>query len=240
MNSYPVELLTQLAPVMFVAGLEIPSEQQQDMFTNLTHRLRDALPTLKSAIYQPEKTKSFHVIFVDKSIRFPPRKIIPDDPQYFTAHSPLSPLTPTSPLFPDGLIAPIWIRKHTNLVPSVFVLFLRIFELTPITPRSPLDPPDPDQEREREDEERRSDTDLSAEIAMRKKSTNERGIKLTVVLMATRRMLGASLRWYLIIYLTPSRRPVIGYAANLHPTTERSRLTRVTLCFKSCQRVRAR
>ncbi|KAJ3753042.1 hypothetical protein EV360DRAFT_88154 [Lentinula raphanica] len=41
-----------------------------------------------------------------------------------TPHSPLSPLTRTSPVYPDGLpIAPIWIRKHTMLVPAVFVLF---------------------------------------------------------------------------------------------------------------------
>lgn len=75
-------------------------------------------------------------------------------------------------------------------MPSVFVLFLRLFELPPLASRSPLDPPDADREREREQEERRRDTDLSAEIAVRKRSTNERGIKLTVVLMASRRMLG--------------------------------------------------
>jgi hypothetical protein len=52
-----------------------------------------------------------------------------------------------------------------------------------------LDPPDPEHERDKTEEERRRDTDLSAEIAARKKTTNERGIKLTVVLLATRRML---------------------------------------------------
>ena len=51
-----------------------------------------------------------------------------EDQQFLPTHSPLSPLTPTSPLYPDGLIAPIWIRKHTTLVPSVFVLFKRIYE----------------------------------------------------------------------------------------------------------------
>ncbi|KAG9248381.1 Gryzun, putative trafficking through golgi-domain-containing protein [Calycina marina] len=42
-----------------------------------------------------------------------------------TAHSPLSPLTPDSALFPDGLIDPEWISKHQNLVPSVFVSFYK-------------------------------------------------------------------------------------------------------------------
>lgn len=37
------------------------------------------------------------------------------------AHSPLSPLTPDSSLFPDGLIDPQWIEKHQDTVPSAYV-----------------------------------------------------------------------------------------------------------------------
>jgi len=208
MNSYPPELLAQLAPVMFVAGLDppqaapnpssspltppAPPPKSSDPFQVLSLRLRDALLAhRKVAIWQPEKNKSFKVILVDKDIKFPPRKLVPpDDPQYSTAHSPLSPLSQTSPLHPDGLIAPIWIRKHTSLIPSVFVLFLRIFEYPPYTSHAPLDLPDAVREREREGEERRRDSELAAEVAQRKKITNERGIKLTVVLMASRKMLG--------------------------------------------------
>ena len=48
-----------------------------------------------------------------------------------------------------------------------------------------------DQDKEnREKEERYRDAELSAEISARKKSTNERNIKLTVVLIASRKMLG--------------------------------------------------
>ncbi|KAF8911521.1 Gryzun, putative trafficking through golgi-domain-containing protein [Gymnopilus junonius] len=203
MNSYPPELLAQLAPVMFVAGLDpavsvpptspvspSPMSKPQDAFQVLAVRLREALlAQRKVAIWQPEKNKSFQVILVDKDVKFPPRKLVPpDDPQYSTAHSPLSPLTPPSPLHPDGLIAPIWIRKHTTLVPSVFVLFLRIFEYPSNVSKPPLDI-DTDREREREAEERKRDLELAAEVAQRKKITNERGIKLTVVLMASRRML---------------------------------------------------
>ncbi|TFK74712.1 hypothetical protein BDN72DRAFT_812681 [Pluteus cervinus] len=217
MNSYPPELLAQLAPVMFVAGLEAqnpqsptspsthlpqsptpstPGQKGQDPFTVLSIRLRDALSSQrKVAIWQPDKGKTFQIVLVDKEVQFPPRKMNPPTSEDGTpmtstvTHSPLSPLTPASPLYPDGLIAPIWIRKHTTMVPSVFVLFLRIFELPPHNPRSPLDQVDPDKERERLEEERRRDTELAAEVALRKRSTNERGIKLTVVLMASRRML---------------------------------------------------
>jgi trafficking protein particle complex subunit 11 len=206
MNSYPIELLAQLAPVMFAAGLEstasISVEQPpspQDPFVSLSARLREALLSRrKVAIWQPEKPKAFQVVLVDKDVRFPPRKLIPqDDPQYSNAHSPLSPLTPSSPLYPDGLIAPIWIRKHTTLLPSVFVLFLRLFELPALSSRSPLDIPDREREKERDQEERKRDTELSAEVASRKKTTSERGIKLTVVLMASRKMLGASFQVHL-------------------------------------------
>ncbi|KAN0130166.1 Gryzun, putative trafficking through Golgi domain containing protein [Lactarius tabidus] len=201
MNSYPPELLVQLAPVMFVAGLEVPAvpdtipsaapgsppRPPQDPFVSLTVRLRDALLSQRKAVvWQPEKSKTFQAVLVDKDIRFPPRKIPLSPDPHGPMHSPLSPLTPTSPLHPDGLVAPIWVRKHTSLVPSVFILFIRLYESPPHhMPASPLDPPHPD----REAEERRKDADMSAEIALRKKSTSERGVKLTVVLMASRKML---------------------------------------------------
>ncbi|KAG6837812.1 hypothetical protein H0H93_016180 [Arthromyces matolae] len=201
MNSYPPELLTQLAPVMFVAGLDpVPSTEQPtpatgkgNDFVILASRLRETLQAQrKVSIWQPEKMKTFQVILVDKEIRFPPRKLVPpEDATYSAAHSPLSPLTPTSPLYPDGLIAPIWIRKHTSLIPSVFVSFMRIYEYpSSNAATNPLDLPDTNREREREAEERKRDTKLAAEIAQRKKSTNEYGVKLTVVLMASRKLLG--------------------------------------------------
>lgn len=61
---------------------------------------------------------------------------------------------------------------------------MRLWEAPP--PASPLE----GQNHGDRDDERRRDTDLAAEISARKKLTAERGIKLTVVLMASRRMLG--------------------------------------------------
>jgi len=208
MNSYPPELLVQLAPVMFVAGLaqsqgylnssaflysdSKDAGKPQDPFSVLNQRLHEAFVSQrKPAVWQSEQTKTFQVVIVDKDVRFPPRKLVPpDDAHYPSSHSPLSPLTPSSPLHPDGLIAPIWIRKHTTLIPSVFVLFLRMYESPPHEPRSPHDAPDHEREREKEQEEKRKDAELAALIAQRKKITNDRGIKLTVVLIASRPMLG--------------------------------------------------
>ena len=83
MNSYPPELVVQLAPVMFVAGLDVPpssepvpsstpdppllSRPAQDPFTVLTIRLRDALLSQRiTAIWQPDKSKTFQTVLVDK------------------------------------------------------------------------------------------------------------------------------------------------------------------------------
>ena len=69
MNSYPPELLTQLAPVMFVGGLDPPpaSGKTTDPFVVLSHRLREALVNQrKVAIWQPDKAKTFQVVLVDK------------------------------------------------------------------------------------------------------------------------------------------------------------------------------
>ena len=61
---------------------------------------------------------------------------------------------------------------------------MRLWESPP--PASPLE----SQRVAERDEERKRDAELAAEISARKKTTAERGIKLTVVLMASRRMLG--------------------------------------------------
>lgn len=80
MNSYPPELLVQLAPVMFVAGLSDspssnaetmdPDGRSQDQFTALAQRLREVLGTQRKAtIWTSEatrKAKLFQVVFVDK------------------------------------------------------------------------------------------------------------------------------------------------------------------------------
>ncbi|KAF8601607.1 hypothetical protein BDV93DRAFT_509874 [Ceratobasidium sp. AG-I] len=171
---------------MSIADLPTPSSHS-DPFSVLIGRLRAALSPRKSVVWDSEPARRFHVILVDRNVSLPPRKIQLQPAQGaqppLPARSPLSPLTPTSPLHPDGLIAPIWLRKHIELVPSVFVLFSRLWEGP--GPKSPLEPrPEADA-----GEERQRDTELAMEIAGRKRSTVERGIKLTVVLLASRRAL---------------------------------------------------
>lgn len=41
-------------------------------------------------------------------------------------HSPLSPLSPGSPIFPDGVFTPLWFAKHQDQVPALFLAFFDI------------------------------------------------------------------------------------------------------------------
>lgn len=109
-----------------------------------------------------------------------------------TPHSPLSPLTPTSPSYPDGLIAPIWVHKHSDRVPSVFVLFLRLYESPDEEAVEDILGGNEAQESAKRAKEQEMDESLVKEIGDRRRRLGERGIKLTVVLMASAAALGRS------------------------------------------------
>jgi hypothetical protein len=125
-------------------------------------------------------------MMVDNGVRLPLRKMpgANGQPGGDDSHSPLSPLTPSSPLHPDGLIAPVWVRKHAELVPSVFVLFLRLYE-TPYRAHGESSLGEEVLANAEREAEREADEALVREIADRRKRLGERGIKLTVVLMAS-------------------------------------------------------
>lgn len=41
-------------------------------------------------------------------------------------HSTLSPLSPGSPIYPDGVMTPLWFAKHQQLVPSLLIAFFNV------------------------------------------------------------------------------------------------------------------
>jgi len=77
-------------------------------------------------------------------------------------HSPLSPFIPESPLYPDGIMSTMWIRKHRDIVPAIFVSF---YEL-------------------KSDEKpyHVADEELARHLVELKKTYQERGVKLCAVL----------------------------------------------------------
>ncbi|CAG8498132.1 7467_t:CDS:10 [Ambispora gerdemannii] len=153
---------------------------------------------------------TFHVVAVEKNHEFPPRKFSTRSSSSPTAphltmpvpHSPLSPLTPGSPLHPDGLISPIWIRKHRENVPAVAVGFYELWDwssLSTITggisvgqiserldekgggngvSSSMHEPSDTSDNTEKE-----RDGQLAAEISERRKTIQDRGIKFAAVVI---------------------------------------------------------
>ena len=63
----------------------------------------------------------------DPPVLSPPASPAVEEPNVsFTLHSPLSPLTPSSPTFPDGLLNPLWVTKHQRLVPAAVINFYPI------------------------------------------------------------------------------------------------------------------
>ncbi|KAJ6140785.1 hypothetical protein N7497_011678 [Penicillium chrysogenum] len=83
-----------------------------------------------------------------RSCRLPPQKADPPIPSppttpsddqdnehsepsaHYVLHSPISPLSPGSPTFPDGLLTPLWVTKHQDLVPAAVINFFP-FSLDP-------------------------------------------------------------------------------------------------------------
>lgn len=41
-------------------------------------------------------------------------------------HSPLSPLSPGSPIYPDGIFTPLWLAKHQQQVPALLIAFFEL------------------------------------------------------------------------------------------------------------------
>ncbi|SGY32475.1 BQ5605_C002g01369 [Microbotryum silenes-dioicae] len=167
------------------------STTSSDPFVRLVASLRKAFQARKGwGIWDNTRGAhhDFHAVLVDKNVRFPPIKArpvsVPPGTPIPPLHSPISPLSPSSPLFPDGIMAPIWLRKHREMIPAVFILVLRIHEYDHTQDAGPLDAA-----KAKDDEERHHDTDLVKEILDRKRLTSERGIKLAVVLLCSRRLL---------------------------------------------------
>ncbi|KAM3418961.1 hypothetical protein BST61_g4918 [Cercospora zeina] len=115
---------------------ECHSEQAKRLLQ--AFRSLDGTDSAWNASAQPGPTSSirFKIKPVGRTYSLPPRKAAPlpqspgaDVPHVARnteLHSPLSPLSPGSPVFPDGVFTPLWLRKHQEQVPCLIIAAFQI------------------------------------------------------------------------------------------------------------------
>ncbi|KAM5346612.1 hypothetical protein ACJ41O_009617 [Fusarium nematophilum] len=150
MDGYPTGSLDHNVPFLVAAGLnsetnELPlSAELKDQGILLRSELpplegeeaevlaqymRDVDASAKSwSGFERDEPYRFRITTLGRSFLLPPRRArLPEDIEPLevapTLHSPFSPLSPVSTLYPDGLIDAQWIKKHQDLVPSVYLCF---------------------------------------------------------------------------------------------------------------------
>ncbi|KAJ6442118.1 glutathione transferase omega-1 [Purpureocillium lavendulum] len=150
MDGYPAGSLDHNVPLLVASGLNsaAPELQLDGELKDQGILLKSELPPLESqeadvlgehfaeidshgkswtSVARDEPYR-FRVRTVGRSFLLPPHRAqLPesDEPPESTPvlHSPFSPLSPVSALYPDGLIDAQWIRKHQDLVPSIYACF---------------------------------------------------------------------------------------------------------------------
>ncbi|KAI7905331.1 Gryzun, putative trafficking through golgi-domain-containing protein [Cokeromyces recurvatus] len=206
MYSYPPEYLLHPTPVLALYGLTITNEAKlvdvdtQDTEPTTRSNLVNLLLNIFTSktdytLYEAPKYLSnnqtlppFRVITVSKDYTLPQRAP-PAAPNLPPPHSNLSPLSQDSPLYPDGVMTPLWIKKHLYL-PSVVVGFYDIWEseekaqreVGPLSSQVLIDPA-----------ERENDTNLAAEINSRRKYFQDKGIKFAAAIILKRRSSDAAI-----------------------------------------------
>ncbi|KAJ3218890.1 hypothetical protein HK099_004896 [Clydaea vesicula] len=174
MDQYPAEHLLNHIPLMATIGLKDPSPNQESVeAVNYLTTVKEALLNSTQNSHLSHNSQIvFHLNNFEKSHVFPRKNQNHE-------HSTLSPLTPSSPLYPDGLISTLWLIKHRELSPSVVVGFFDLFEKDGLSA---------EMERER-------DIILCSDINERRRAITDRGIKFAVVLILKFNSVGWNTRY---------------------------------------------
>ncbi|KAK6451075.1 hypothetical protein FP744_10007326 [Trichoderma asperellum] len=148
MDGYPLGSLDHNVPLIVVSGLNSDPPEQPPKANGRGILLRSDLPPLESreasflqsyfeevaergtswtAVTRDEPFR-VRIKTVGRSYMLPSRRApLPETIEPLTTapilHSPFSPLSPSSALYPDGLINAEWIKKHQEAIPSIFVCF---------------------------------------------------------------------------------------------------------------------
>ncbi|KAK7942816.1 uncharacterized protein PG986_011929 [Apiospora aurea] len=150
MDDYPAGCLDHNAPLLVVSGLGTgatkplladPDLKEQGILIRselppidgreakaILHYIQEADAT--SWPWNPTETKKyrFKIKTIGREFLLPPRRArLPEDYEVPLSppvlHSPFSPLSPGSTLYPDGLIDARWLAKHQELIPSICLCF---------------------------------------------------------------------------------------------------------------------
>ncbi|KAJ5151832.1 hypothetical protein N7492_010127 [Penicillium capsulatum] len=104
MDAYPEDYVNHNLPLVLLSGLE--SYQLPPRKADPPQRSTPASPSANS------------------------EDVLPPSHTISNLHSPISPLSPESPTFPDGLLTPLWVTKHQDLIPAAVINFFP-FSLDP-------------------------------------------------------------------------------------------------------------
>ncbi|KAG5984271.1 hypothetical protein E4U55_005429 [Claviceps digitariae] len=153
MDGYPKDSLDHNVPFLVASGLN-DAEPHLDLEGELSSQgllVKSDLPPLDTresqllekyfeeidlrgrswTVVPRDEPYRLRIKTVGRSYVLPPRKTtLPDATDSIDSnaplHSPFSPLSHVSPLYPDGLINSPWIKKHQALVPSIFICFYKL------------------------------------------------------------------------------------------------------------------
>ncbi|KAL2890781.1 glutathione transferase omega-1 [Ceratocystis lukuohia] len=153
MDAFPEASLMHNAPLLLVTGLSPTASTVKlklgDSIDGAAISIRSDMPPVSSPVaahlehYLGEIDATlppwdndfkdapyrFRTIITSRTLCLPPRKApVPIDGESsqqtpLVLHSPFSPLSTTSRLYPDGILDNNWLRKHQDLIPSVILFF---------------------------------------------------------------------------------------------------------------------
>ncbi|KAI5922824.1 Gryzun, putative trafficking through golgi-domain-containing protein [Camillea tinctor] len=151
MDEYPLGSLDYDVPFLVVSGLtstptkplltdpslreqgvlvrsELPPIDSREVKDILRFMQDSDVTSLPWSSLDSSRRHRFKIKTIGRELLLPPRRArLPDDLEAPVSapvlHSPFSPLSPGSTLYPDGLIDTCWLQKHQQYIPSVYLCF---------------------------------------------------------------------------------------------------------------------
>lgn len=156
MESYPQTFVLHLQPTLIVTGLKPADNAAHQDASNQAQTSNDGPPprsgtqdnlgleAQKAMLLQAmlsrnnvsywDSTKglagSLYYVFPERRgyILPPTQKFLQQTGQQVSTQSSLSPTSSSSPLYPDGLVTPLWIKRHREQIPSVFIAVVDLWD----------------------------------------------------------------------------------------------------------------